>query len=70
MLPRDRESFRYPGSVTTPPCTEPVTWVVLTHPVRLSAGQITAFRAAYVHNFRPLQPLHGRTIFLDSSRGH
>lgn len=68
MLPRDRESFRYPGSVTTPPCTEPVTWVVLTHPVRLSAGQIAAFRAAYVHNYRPLQPLHGRKIFLDSSR--
>ena len=47
----------------------PLTWVVLTHPVRLSAGQIAAFRAAYTHNYRPLQPLHGRTIFLDSSRG-
>jgi carbonic anhydrase len=69
MLPRDRESFRYHGSLTTPPCTEGLTWVVLTHPVRLSAGQIAAFRAAYDHNFRPLQPLHGRTVFLDSSRG-
>lgn len=54
---------------TTPPCTEGLTWVVLTHPVRLSAGQIAAFRAAYAHNVRPLQPLHGRTMFLDSSRG-
>jgi carbonic anhydrase len=68
MLPRDRESFRYNGSLTTPPCTEGLKWVVLTHPVRLSAGQIAAFRAAYVHNYRPPQPLHGRTIFLDSSR--
>jgi len=69
MLPRDRASFRYHGSLTTPPCTEGLTWVVLTHPVRLSAKQIAAFRAAYADNFRPLQPLHGRTILLDSSRG-
>jgi carbonic anhydrase len=54
--------------VTTPPCTEELKRVVLTHPVRLSAGQIAAFRAAYVHNYRPPQPLHGRTILLDSSR--
>ena len=69
MLPRDRQTFRYCGSLTTPPCTEGLRWVVLTTPVKLSARQITAFRAAYDHNNRPLQLLHGRKVLLDSSSG-
>jgi carbonic anhydrase len=69
MLPRNRQTFRYSGSLTTPPCTEGLRWVVLTTPVRLSGCQIAAFRAAYDHNNRPLQPLHHRTVLLDSSIG-
>jgi carbonic anhydrase len=69
MLPRNRQTFRYRGSLTTPPCTEGLRWVVLTTPVRLSGQQIAAFRAAYDHNNRPLQPLHGRKVLLDCSSG-
>ena len=67
LLPHDRTTFRYRGSLTTPPCTEGFRWVVMTTPVRLSAQQIAAFRAVYEHNYRPVQPLHGRTVLLDSS---
>ena len=56
MLPRDRQTFRYSGSLTTPPCTEGLRWVVMTTPVTLSGRQIAAFRAAYDHNNRPVQP--------------
>jgi carbonic anhydrase len=67
MLPDNLQSFRYDGSLTTPPCTEGLTWVVLAHPVALSAAQIAAFRDAYDHNYRPLQPRHGRTILLETT---
>ena len=65
LLPRNTSSYRYDGSLTTPPCSEGVKWIVLKAPVQLSAGQIKAFSAVLSGNSRPVQPLHGRTVVLD-----
>jgi carbonic anhydrase len=65
LLPAERTSWRFDGSLTTPPCSEGVKWVVMTAPVQLSAGQVAAFRAVIDNNNRPTQPLHGRTIATD-----
>ena len=62
LLPAGRETWRYRGSLTTPPCTEGVAWVVLTEPLTLSAAQIEAFAAVYPNNRRPVQPLGGRVL--------
>lgn len=69
MLPKDRRSYRFQGSLTTPGCTEGVSWIVMQQPVRLSAAQIAAFTAVYDGNARPVQPINGRPITLDTSRG-
>jgi carbonic anhydrase len=65
LLPKARTSYRYDGSLTTPPCSEGVKWFVLTTPIELSAAQIAAFRAVLVGNNRPVQPLNGRVIAAD-----
>jgi carbonic anhydrase len=63
LLPDDVTScFLYTGSLTTPPCTEGVIWVVLTNPVALSESQIAAFRKLYDGNARPLQDRNARPI--------
>jgi carbonic anhydrase len=62
LLPRNREYYRYAGSLTTPPCTEGVRWHVLAEPVDLSAAQVDEFRAIFPLNARPLQPLNGRPV--------
>ena len=62
LLPAPRTAWRYRGSLTTPPCTEGVSWIVMTEPVTLSAAQIAAFGAIYPRNFRPVQPLNRRTL--------
>ena len=67
MLPKDRRSYRFAGSLTTPGCTEGVSWIVMKQPVLLSAAQIAAFTGAYDNNARPVQPINGRPITLDSS---
>jgi carbonic anhydrase len=54
--------YTYNGSLTTPPCSETVTWVVLTKPARLHHGQFEAFRRILGNNFRPLQQLNGRVV--------
>jgi carbonic anhydrase len=59
--------FHYSGSLTTPPCTEDVKWMIKRSPTELSAAQIQAFRAIYDHNNRPTNPLHDRELFVDSS---
>ncbi len=62
LLPAPRTSWRYRGSLTTPPCTEGVAWIVLTEPLTLSAAQIEAFAATYPNNRRPVQPLGERVL--------
>ena len=54
--------YTYPGSLTTPPCTETVTWFVLHEYAQLSSEQFDAFRHILGNNFRPLQKRNGRTI--------
>lgn len=67
LLPDDKTVFRYAGSLTTPPCTESVQWLVLKHPVEASEAQIKRFRAFYYGNTRPVQQLHARTIRVGGS---
>jgi carbonic anhydrase len=62
LLPADRSFVTYPGSLTTPPCGESVTWVVLRAPVTISRAQLEAFSALFPDNSRPIQPRNGRTI--------
>ena len=62
LLPASLGYYTFAGSLTTPPCTEGVTWYVLKTPVEVSSEQITAFAKLYPMNARPVQPLNGRKI--------
>lgn len=63
LMPADKTYWRFSGSLTTPPCTEGVTWIVLKHPLTLSAAQLEKFTQVMHHdNNRPIQPLHGRVV--------
>ena len=62
LLPADRAYYTFTGSLTTPPCSEGVTWLVLRNPTTLSAGEIDRFARLYPMNARPLQPLNGRVV--------
>ncbi|KAK1311366.1 Bifunctional monodehydroascorbate reductase and carbonic anhydrase nectarin-3 [Acorus calamus] len=63
-----RKYFRYMGSLTTPPCTENVTWSILGKVRELSMDQLVELRAPleldYKNNSRPTQPLNGRHVYL------
>jgi carbonic anhydrase len=65
LLPRDRRTYRYPGSFTTPPCSEGVHWLVFVEPIQLGQEQIDAFRAVVKDNNRPVQPLEGREVLIE-----
>lgn len=63
LLPASHDYYRFEGSLTTPPCTEGVTWIVMKHPVTASRGQITKLARAMGHpNNRPLQALNARVV--------
>ena len=62
LLPQHLGYYTFEGSLTTPPCSEGVTWFVLKTPLEGSAGQVEAFAKLYPHNARPTQPSNGRTI--------
>lgn len=64
FLPADRDAFRYQGSLTTPPCSEIVSWTVLTHPVTATPQQIDAFQTRHPDSFRPVQPLNRRYVLV------
>jgi len=62
LLPETRTYFTYMGSLTTPPCSEGVRWIVLKTPVEVSFNQVAVFSKLYSMNARPIQPSHGRLI--------
>lgn len=67
LLPADQRTYRYTGSLTTPPCSEIVSWLVMAAPIEMSQAQIQAFAAIYDGNARPVQALNGRYILFDAS---
>jgi carbonic anhydrase len=62
LLPEIRSYWTYMGSLTTPPCTEGVLWMVMKQPLQVSADQIAIFSRLYRNNARPVQPPNGRLI--------
>ena len=66
LLPAARTSYRYDGSLTTPPCSEDVSWIVMSTPIELSSEQVAAFTRLIKDNNRPVQNLNGRTILTDA----
>lgn len=63
FLPLDRGYYYYTGSLTTPPCTEGVSWYVLQQPITMSAEQFAQLTSIVGGNSRPAQPLNGRRVF-------
>jgi len=62
LLPATRNYYTYMGSLTTPPCSEGVLWLVMKQPVQVSQDQINIFSRLYKNNARPIQPSGGRLI--------
>ena len=74
LLPKSRDYWTYPGSLTTPPCSESVTWVIFKDAITVSQQQLEKFRHLHsypfgqtsgkdiVDNFRHVNPLNGRVV--------
>lgn len=62
LIPADKDYYRFNGSLTTPPCSEGVRWLVIQEPQTISATQIEKFEKAMGENNRPVQPLNARMI--------
>ena len=63
LLPTQRDYYRFNGSLTTPPCSEGVRWLVMKEPMTASKQQIDTFKnVLHEPNNRPLQPKNARPI--------
>ncbi|KLV06570.1 carbonic anhydrase [Photobacterium aquae] len=62
LLPRERDYYRFNGSLTTPPCSEGVRWFVLKEPVAAGSAQESALSRTMGENARPVQPINARVI--------
>jgi carbonic anhydrase len=62
LLPQDQRYYQFMGSLTTPPCSEGVLWMVLKQPVAASADQLKLFAQLFPNNARPVQALNGRIV--------
>jgi carbonic anhydrase len=62
LLPSDQRYYQFMGSLTTPPCSEGVLWMVLKQPMQISKNQFRLFTQLYPNNARPVQALNGRPV--------
>jgi carbonic anhydrase len=62
LLPQERGYFAYAGSLTTPPCSETVSWMLLTNPIEVAEGDVAAFAKLYPMNARPAQKPNRRFV--------
>jgi carbonic anhydrase len=62
ILPKRRRYYHYMGSLTTPPCSEKVSWYVLKAPIQMSSQQIDKLVRILKYNARPVQSIQGRRL--------
>jgi carbonic anhydrase len=62
LLPAKRDYYFYEGSLTTPPCSEVVNWLLLTDPIEVAAADVTSFAKFYPMNARPVQKSNRRFV--------
>ena len=62
LLPKDQRYYQFMGSLTTPPCSEGVLWLVLKQPMSVSREQLRLFGQLFPNNARPVQPVNGRAV--------
>ncbi|MDP2793667.1 MAG: carbonic anhydrase family protein [Sulfurisoma sp.] len=62
ILPEARDYYTYMGSLTTPPCTEDVLWMVFKKPIIVTEQQVAIFARLYKNNARPVQPANDRLV--------
>ena len=62
LLPAKRNYYTFLGSLTTPPCSEGVLWLVLKTPLAVSKEQLAGFGTIYKSNVRPVQAVNNRLI--------
>jgi carbonic anhydrase len=63
LLPNNKDYYRFNGSLTTPPCSEGVTWLVMKKPMTVSQAQLEQFTKVMGHpNNRPVQPVNARPV--------
>lgn len=68
LMPSKRAYLSYRGSLTTPPCTEGVDWLILREPVEIDALLVQRFHRAMGSNVRPIQPTNARPVFFHRHR--
>lgn len=62
LIPPKPGYYTFLGSLTTPPCSEGVLWLVMKTPLQVSKEQLASFGTVYKNNVRPIQPTNGRVI--------
>jgi len=63
LFPTSKHYYRFSGSLTTPPCSEGVRWLVMKESVSLSLQQLDRIKSLLgTTNNRPTQPLNGRMV--------
>jgi carbonic anhydrase len=63
LLPTEKAYYTFEGSLTTPPCTEGVKWIILKQHMPIAAADLIQYQKLYPRNARPLQPLNDREVF-------
>lgn len=66
MLPHNLNYYRYPGSLTTPPCAEVVEWLLLTTPIQVAESDVAKFAKLYPMNARPVQKTNRRDVLVSN----
>lgn len=66
LLPLRHGYYRYSGSLTTPPCSETVQWLVMASPIHVAEADVASFAKLYPANARPVQQLDRRYVLRSS----
>lgn len=64
LMPTDGATYAYDGSLTTPPCSEKVQWLLKANPIELDSKQLATLAKLYDGNNRPVQPQGNREVIL------